>query len=187
MNLGILIKKSHYYSYCYPCTRGGGKAVQAGLSWPPPPPRIWVSNFIRQFLLHHYLGICSCKRYRHHSVKLRCLFPPFSFLTFVQGVEASSPDWFILPSPPPPRLLGQSVSSVNSYCTIILEYVVVRDRDIISVKLRCLLPPFSLVTLVRGVRGQVVHAGLSCPTAQNLGQAVPSVNSFCTIALEYVV
>ena len=43
------------------------------------------------------------------------------------------------------------MSSGNSYCTIILEYLVVRDVNIISAKLRCLRPTYSLVTLVRGV------------------------------------
>ena len=62
--------------------------------------------------------------------------------------EASCPDWFILP---PTQDMGQAVSSVNSYCTIILEYLVVRDGNIISVKLRCLHPTLSLVTLVWGV------------------------------------
>ena len=47
------------------------------------------------------------------------------------------------------------MSSVNSYCTIILEYLVLRDINIISVKLRCLHPTFSLVTLVRGVGGKL--------------------------------
>ena len=68
------------------------------------------------------------------------------------GGGASCPGWFILP---PAQDLGQAVSSVNSYCTIILEYLVVRDINIISVKLRCLHPTFSLVTLVRGVGGKL--------------------------------
>ena len=58
-------------------------------------------------------------------------------------------------APPPTQDLGQAVSSVNSYCTIILEYLVVRDINIISVKLRCLHPSFSLVTLARGVGGKL--------------------------------
>ena len=33
---------------------------------------------------------------------------------------------------PPAQDLGQTLSSVNSYCTIILEYLVVRDLNIIS-------------------------------------------------------
>ena len=149
----------------------------------------------------------------------------------------------------PAQDLGQAVSSVNSVCTIILEYLVVRDINIISVKLRCLHTTFSLVTLVRGVGGklsrlvyliprprfesgivisqfllhhnlgkfslkscehyfnqtelftsndqfgypcprdggQAVQASLSCPPAQDLGQTVSSVNSYCTIILEYLV
>ena len=56
---------------------------------------------------------------------------------------------------PPAQDLGQTVSSVNSYCTIILEYLVVRDVNIISVKLRCLHLTFSSVILVRGVGGKL--------------------------------
>ena len=51
--------------------------------------------------------------------------------------------------------LGQTVSSVNSYCNIILEYLVVRDVNIISANLRCLHPTFSLVILVLGVGGKL--------------------------------
>ena len=40
------------------------------------------------------------------------------------------------------------MSLVNCYCTIIWEYLVVRDINIISVNLRCLRPLFSLVTFV---------------------------------------
>ena len=47
------------------------------------------------------------------------------------------------------------MSSVNSYCTIILEYLVVWDINIISAKLKCLHPMFSLVILVRGVGGKL--------------------------------
>ena len=71
-----------------------------------------------------------------------------------RGGGASCPGWFILP-PPPAQDLGQTVSSVNSYCTIILEYLVVRDVNIISDKLRCLHLTFSLVILVRGVGGKL--------------------------------
>ena len=39
--------------------------------------------------------------------------------------------------PPPAKDLGRTV---NSYCTIILEYLVVRDVNSISAKLRCLHP-----------------------------------------------
>ena len=69
-----------------------------------------------------------------------------------RGGGASCPGWFILP---PTQDLGQTVSSVNSYCTIILDYLVVRDINIITVKLKCLHPMFSLVILVRGVGGKL--------------------------------
>ena len=47
------------------------------------------------------------------------------------------------------------MSSVNSYCTIIFEYLVVRDVNIISVKLRCLHPTSVWFTPVRGVGGKL--------------------------------
>ena len=58
----------------YPCPRGGGQAVQAGLSCPPPTPQDFYAIYagfgsgsvISQFLLHHYLGIFRCKRYKHY-------------------------------------------------------------------------------------------------------------------------
>ena len=56
---------------------------------------------------------------------------------------------------PPAKDLGQTVSSVNSYCTIILDYLVVRDVNIISAKLSCLQLAFSLVTLVQEVGGKL--------------------------------
>ena len=70
------------------------------------------------------------------------------WLPLSEGWGASCPGWFILP---PAKDLGQTVSSVNSYCTIIVEYLLVRDVNIISAKLRCLHPMFSLVTLFRGL------------------------------------
>ena len=75
-----------------------------------------------------------------------------SGLPLSEGWGASCPGWFILP---PAQDLGQTVSSVNSYCIIILEYLVVRDVNIISVELRCLHLTFSSVILVRGVGGKL--------------------------------
>ena len=94
---------------------------------------------------------------------------------------------YLAPPPPPPaQNLGQTVSSVNSYCIIILEYLVVRDLNIISVKLRCLHFTFGSVIFVRGVGGKLSRLVYLAP-AQDLGQAVSSVNSYCTIILEYLV
>ena len=86
------------------------------------------------------------------SAKLRCLHPTSVWLPLSEGWGASCPGWFILP---PAKDLGRTVSSVLSYCTIILEYLVVRDVNIISAKLRCLHPTFSLVILVWGVGGKL--------------------------------
>ena len=92
-----------------------------------------------------------------------------SGLPLSEGWGANCPGWFILPSA---QDLVQTGSSVNSYCIIILEYLVVRDVNIISVKLRCLHLTFSLVILVPRTRitklnvrygGQAVQASLSCP------------------------
>ena len=73
-------------------------------------------------------------------------------LPLSEGWGPSCPGWIILP---PIQDLGQIVSSVNSYCTIILDYLVAWDPNIISVKLKCLHPMFSLVILVRGVGGKL--------------------------------
>ena len=103
-------------------------------------------TIIFEYLVVRYINI--------FSVKLRCLHPLFTLVTFVlfEGWGASYPGWFILP---PAQDLGQAVSSVNSYCTIILEYLVLRDINIITVNRRCLHPMFSLVTFVRGMGGKL--------------------------------
>ena len=70
-NLGIFSCKryKHYFSqtemftsniqFGYPCLRGGGQAVQAGLSC-PPHQGFGSNSVISSFLLHHNLGIFSC-------------------------------------------------------------------------------------------------------------------------------
>ena len=96
------------------------------------------------------------------------------------GGGASCPGWFILPPHTHTQDLGQTVSSVNSYCTMILEYLVLKDVNIISVKLRCLHLMFSSVILVQGWGGgggrgggvAAVQVGLSWPPTQDLGQEV---------------
>ena len=98
----------------YPCPRGGGQAVQA--------PGFGSGCVISQFLLHHNLGIFSCKRYKHYFNQTDVFIQHSVWLPFSEGWGASCPGWFILP---PAQDLGQTVSSVNSYCIIILEYLVV--------------------------------------------------------------
>ena len=66
-------------------TMGGGKAVQGGLSW--PPPRISERKDNQQILLHHLLQEYLVERdINFISVNLRCLLQMFSWVTYWQGV-----------------------------------------------------------------------------------------------------
>ena len=172
----------------YHCPRGGGQAVQDDLSCPPPPAQDLgqavssVNSYctiILEYLVIRDINIIS--------VKLRCLHPTFSLVSLVRGVGGKLSGLVSLPPtapPPPAQDFGQTVSSFNSYCTITLE--VVRDVNIISAKLRCLHLMFSSVIIVRGVGGKLSRlVYLAPPPAQDLGQTVSSVNSYCTIILEY--
>ena len=79
-------------------TRGGGQAVQGGLSC--PPPRISKRMDNQQFLLHHLLQKYLVERdINFISVNLRCLLQTFSCVMYWQEVGASCPGQFILPPP----------------------------------------------------------------------------------------
>ena len=162
----------------------GGKLSR--LVYLAPRPGFGSGSVISQFLLTIILEYLVLRDINIILVKLTCFHPTFSLVTLVRGVGgggASCPGWFILP---PAQDLGQTVSSVSFYCTIILEYLVVWDINMISVKLKCLHPMFSLVILFRGL-GASCPGWFILPPAQDLGQAVSSVNSYCTINLEYLV
>ena len=142
----------------YLCPRGGGQAVQAGLSCPPPPAQNLVQAVpsVNSYCII-FLEYLVVREVNIISVKLRCLHLKFSSVILFRGVggKVSRLVYLAPPPPPPTQDLAQAVSSVNSYCTIILEYLVVRDINIILVKLTCFHPTFSLVTLVRGVWGKL--------------------------------
>ena len=117
-----------------------------------PCPGFVSGSVISQLLLHHKLRTFSQIRYKHYysQTDMFTSTVQFGYPYAMGGVGgANCPGWLILP--PPAQDLGQAVSSVNSYCIIILEYLVARDVNIISVKLRCLHPTFSSVIFVRGV------------------------------------
>ena len=66
-------------------TRGGGQAVQGGLSC--PPPRISERMDNPQILLHHLLQEYLVQRdINIISVNLRCSLETFSWVTYWQGV-----------------------------------------------------------------------------------------------------
>ena len=141
-------------------------------------------SVISQFLLHHNLGIFSCKSCEHYSSQTEMFTSNVQFgYPCPRGGGQAVQAGLSCPPPPPAQDLGQTVSSVNSYCTIILEYLVVRDVNIISAKLRCSHLMFSSVILVRGVGGGASYPGwFILPSAQDLGQTVSSVNSYSTIS-----
>ena len=96
-NLGIFSCKryKHYFSqtemftsnvqFGYPCPRGGGQAVQAGLSC-PPGQGFGSNSVISSFLLHHNLGIFSCKRCEHYFSQTEMFTSNISLVNLVRGV-----------------------------------------------------------------------------------------------------
>ena len=69
----------------YVLTRGGGQAVQGGLSCPPPRISVRIDN--PQILLHHLLQEYFVERdINFISVNLRCLLQTFSWVMYWQGV-----------------------------------------------------------------------------------------------------
>ena len=71
----------------YLCSSGEGQAVWAGLS--PPPPGFGSGSVISQFLLHHNLGISSCKRCEHYfsqtDMFTSIIIPPQTMFVCVWG------------------------------------------------------------------------------------------------------
>ena len=69
----------------YVLTRGGGQAVQGGLSCPPPRISVRIDNL--QILLHHLLQEHLVERdINFISVYLRCKLQMFSWVTDWQSV-----------------------------------------------------------------------------------------------------
>ena len=151
-----------------PLSEGWGASCPNWFILPPPPPRpgFGSGSIISQFLLHHYLGIFSCKRYKHYFSQTKMFTSRVQFgYPCPRGEGGGKLSRLVYLAPCP----GAGSDSVNSQFLLhhyLGIYVVVRYLYIILVKLRCLHPPFRLVTLVGGVGGgvgQVVQAGLSSP------------------------
>ena len=109
--------------------------------------------------------------------------PNWVRLSLSEGWGASCPGLFILPSV---QDLVQAVSSVNSYCTIILEHLVVWDIKLFQSNLNVCIHFSVWLSLSEGW-GASCPGWFILPPAQDLGQAVSSVNPYCTIILEYLV
>ena len=134
-------------------TRGGGQAVQGGLSC--PPPRISKRMDNQQFLLHHLLKKYLVERdINFISVSLRCLLQTFSWVAYWQevGGKLSRAVYF---APPPPTISERMDNPQILLHHLLQEYLVEQDINIISVNLRCLLQTFSWVIYWQGVGGKL--------------------------------
>ena len=131
--------------------RGVGGKLSRLVYLAPPPTQDLGQAVSSVFLLLHNLGIFSCMRYKYYfrQTEMFASNVQFGYPCRRGGGQAVQAGLSC------PRPEFQVVSLVNSYFTIFMEYLVVRDINIISVKLRCLHPTFSLITLVRGVGGKL--------------------------------
>ena len=84
----------------------GGKLSR--LAYLAPPGLGFVSDsVISQFLLHHYLGIFRCKRYKHYFRQTEMFTSNISLVTLVRGSVLSEilgggqdkPHWTACPPP----------------------------------------------------------------------------------------
>ena len=140
----------------YVLTRGGGQAVQGGLSC--PQPRISERTDNTQVLLHHLLQEYLVERdINFISVNLRCLLQTFSWVTYWQGVGGQAVQGSL--SCPQPRISERMDNLQILLHHLLQEYLVERNISftemlISNVQLGCVL--------TRG-GGQAVQGGLSCP------------------------
>ena len=142
----------------YVLTRGGGQAVQGGVSCPPPRISARIDN--TQILLHHLL-----KEYlvetdvNFISVNVKCLLQMFSWVAYWQGVGGQAVQGGLsYPSPPTPRISERMDNPLILLHHLPQEYLVERDINFISVNLRCLLQTFSWVTYWQGEGGKLSRA-----------------------------
>ena len=144
----------------YVLTRGGGQAVQGGLSCPPPRISMRIDN--QQILLHHLLQEYFVERDKNFiSVNLKCLLQTFSWVTYWQGVGGQAVQGGL--SCPPPRISKRMDNQQFLLHHLLQKYLVKRDINFISVNLRCLLQTFSWVMYWQGVGGKLSRAVYFAP------------------------
>ena len=112
-------------------TRGGGQAVQGGLSCPPPPPRISERMDNPQILLHHLLQEYLVERDINFTemltsnVQLGCELTRGGGQAVQGGLSC-----------PPPRISERKDNQQILLHHLLQEYLVERDINFISVNLR---------------------------------------------------
>ena len=136
----------------YVLTRGGGQAVQGGLSC--PLPRISERMDNTQILLHHLLQEYSVER--GHKLHWDAYFKRSVGLRIDKGWGQAVQDGL---SCPPPKISERMDNPKILFHHLLLEYLVERDINFTemltsNVQLGCVL--------TRG-GGQAVQGGLSCP------------------------
>ena len=138
----------------YVLTRGGGQAVQGGLSC--PPPRISERMYNTQILLHHLLQEYFVERdVNSISVNLRCLLQMFSWVTYWQGVGGGGEAVQGGLSCPPPRISERMDNQQFLLHHLLQKYLVERDINFISVNLTWFHQMFSWLTYWQGVGGKL--------------------------------
>ena len=144
----------------YVLTRGGGQAVQGGLSCPPPRISERIDNF--QILLHHLLQEYLVERdINIISIKMRCSLQRFSWVMYWQGVGGKLSRAVYLA--PPPRISERIDNPQILLHHLLQEYLVEIDINIISINLRCSLQRFSWVMYWQGVGGKLSRAVYLAP------------------------
>ena len=144
----------------YVLTRGGGQAVQGGLSC--PPPRILERMDNPQILLHHLLQKYLVERAINIiSINLRCSLQRFSWVMYWQGGGGQAVQGGL--SCPPPRITERIDNPQILLHHLLQEYLVERDINIFSINLRCSLQRFSWVTYWHGVGGKLSRAVYLAP------------------------
>ena len=142
----------------YVLTRGGGQAVQGGLSCHPPRISERIDN--TQILLHHLLQEYLVEEdVNFISVNLRCLLQTFSWFTYWQGVGGKLSRAVYLA--PRPEFQREWIIR-KFYYTIYYRNI---ERDINFTEM--LTSNVQLGYVLTRVGGQAVQGGLSCPPAQN--------------------
>ena len=140
-------------------TRGGGQAVQGGLSC--PPPRISERKDNQQILLHDLLQEYLVERDTNFiSVSLRCLLQMFSWVTYWQGGGASCPGRFILPSAQNFREKGQSANFITPSTTGIFSW---KRYKLYFSQYEMLTSNVQLGYVLTRSGGQAVQGSFSCP------------------------
>ena len=143
----------------YVLTRGGGQAVQGGLSC--PPPRISKRMDNQQVLLHHLLQKYLVERdINFISVNLRCLLQTFSWVMYWQGVGGKLSRAVYLA----PHLEFQRELIIPKfYYTICYRNICWKRYKHYFSQSEMLTSNVQLGYVLTRCGGQAVQGGLSCP------------------------